>query len=159
MKTISALFITFAGICGAVPPGASTSAPAFLDVNGDGVISESERQAYEEARANARVSGGEKWDSNHDGTVDEGERQAAVAILKGRMDSKVASLFLDLAGEDEMLTLDEFATLPRFAKTPPQVAGNLFNRLDVDQDGYVSLVEFFKGTGRGNPPANAGRPK
>lgn len=155
MKTIPALFLTFAGVCGAVPPGASTSVPAFLDVNGDGVISEAERAAYEESRANARVPGGERWDLNHDGVVDEGERQGAVALLKGRMDAKVATLFLSLAGDDELLTLDEFATLPRFARTPPQVASNLFNRLDEDQDGYVSLGEFFRGTGRGEPPANA----
>ena len=159
MKTISALFITFAGISAAVPPGASTSAPAFLDVDGDGVISESERQAYEESRANARVPGGERWDANHDGALDEGERQTAVAVLKGRMDARVASLFLSLAGDDQQLTLDEFSTLPRFAKSPPQVAANLFNRLDVDQDGQVTLGEFFRGTGRGNPPANAARPR
>ena len=142
-----------------MPPSASTSAPAFLDVNGDGVISEAERAAYEESRAEARTQGGEKWDSNHDGVVDEGERQAATAVLKGRVDAKVASLFLNLAGDDRQLTLDEFAMLPRFAKSPPQVPANLFNRLDVDQDGYVTLTEFFKGTGRGTPPTNSSRPR
>lgn len=130
---------------------------AFLDLNGDGTISESERQAYEESRANGRVRGGERWDSNGDGAVDEVEREAAVAKLKGRMDRKVASLFLDLAGEDGRLVLEEFSALPRFATSPPQVAENLFKSMDADRDGFVSLAEFFKGTGRGTPPANAGR--
>ena len=149
MKTFTALSLTFAGICAAVPPGASTSTPAFLDLNGDGVISEMERQAYEESRANARVQGGNGWDTNGDGIVDEDERQAAIAKLNKQLDAKVASLFLALAGDDALLTLDEFSTLPRFTQSPPEVAATLFNRLDADDDGFVTLAEFFGGTGRG----------
>jgi Ca2+-binding EF-hand superfamily protein len=142
MKTLLVPSLVLAGVCAAVPPGMTTSVPAFLDVDGDGKISEMERQAYE----------------NGDGTVDETERQAAVTELKGRMDAKVASLFLDLAGDDALLTLAEFASLPRFANNPPQVPENLFNHMDDDENGFVTLEEFFKGTGRGKPPSPPGKP-
>jgi hypothetical protein len=157
MKLSPVILIAFAlaGVCAAVPPGATTSVPAFLDVNGDGTISEGERQAYQESRANARAGGAQDWDSNGDGTVDEAERQGAVAELTRRMDAKVASLFLDLAGEDALLSLAEFSSLPKFANTPPEVPANLFGKLDADANGSVTLAEFFKGTGRGNPPAGA----
>jgi Ca2+-binding EF-hand superfamily protein len=98
------------------------------------------------------------WDSNGDGVVDETERQAAVTELKGRMDNKVASLFLDLAGDDQLLTLEEFSTLPKFSHVPPHVPANLFNHMDADQNGVVTLEEFFKGTGRGKPPSPPGKP-
>ena len=45
--------------------------------------------------------------------------------------------------------------LPKFAHTPPEVPANLFAKLDADANGSVTLAEFFKGTGRGNPPAGA----
>ena len=158
MKTLLFPSLVLAGVCAAVPPGMTTSIPAFLDVDGDGKISEMERQAYEESRANSRGQGSKAWDANGDGTVDESERQAAVTELKGRMDKKVASLFLDLAGDDAQLTLEEFSTLPKFSNVPPQVPANLFNHMDADENGFVTLEEFFKGTGRGKPPSPPGKP-
>ena len=139
----------------AVPPTLQTGIPAFLDTDGDGTISEAERQAFAESRAAARQSGGARnWDTNGDGTVDEEERLAAVAALKARLETKLASLFLDLAGDDSVLTLEEFSTLPQFKNVPPQTAANLFNLLDADDDGFVTVGEFFKGIGRGKPPTS-----
>jgi hypothetical protein len=158
MKTLLVPSLVLAGVCAAVPPGMTTSVPAFLDVDGDGKISEMERQAYEESRASSRSQGSKVWDANGDGTVDETERQTAVTELKARMDAKVASLFLDLAGDDALLTLAEFSTLPRFANNPPQVPANLFDHMDNDENGFVTLEEFFKATGRGKPPSPPGKP-
>jgi hypothetical protein len=158
MKFPYFLPLVLCGLCWAVPPGASTGIPAFLDTDGDGKVSEAERQAFAESRAAAREGGSasgkgnSKWDSNGDGTVDESEREAAVQALKSRLDAKLANLFLDLAGDDELLSLEEFATLPQFKNVPPQTAANLFNLLDADDDGSVTLAEFFQGIGRGNAP-------
>jgi hypothetical protein len=149
MKISILLTVLLAGVCQAVPPGAKTSIPAFLDTNGDGKISEAERQAFADSRAATRGGGNRNWDSNGDGVVDEDERIAAVAALKARLEAKVASLFLDLAGDDGLLTLEEFSTLPQFKNVPPQTAANLFNLLDTDDDGFVTLEEFFHGIGRG----------
>ena len=148
------LAIVAISVSHAAPPGLQTGIPAFLDTDGDGKISEAERQAFAESRAAARSSGGPKnWDTNGDGTIDEEERLAAVVTLKTRLETKLASLFLDLAGDDSLLTLEEFATLPQFKNVPPQTAANLFNLLDTDDDGFVTVAEFFKGIGRGHPPA------
>ncbi|MEK7953457.1 EF-hand domain-containing protein [Luteolibacter soli] len=159
MKTPLFPWLVLAGVCVAVPPGMTTSTAAFLDVNGDGNISELERQAYDEARNSSRGQGNKIWDTNGDGQVDETERQAAVVELKNRMDQKVASLFLDLAGDDQLLTLEEFSTLPRYSHVPPHVPANHFNHMDENEDGFVTLEEFFKGTGRGKPPAPPGQTK
>lgn len=153
MKLRFFLSLVLIGACWAVPPGASTGIPAFLDTDGNGKISEAERQAFAESRAAARSGGDRSWDTNGDGAVDEAERLAAVETLKSRLETKLASLFLDLAGDDELLSLEEFATLSQFKNVPPQTAANLFNLLDSDDDGAVTLAEFFRGLGRGGPPA------
>jgi hypothetical protein len=140
----------------AAPPQMATGVPAFLDTDGDQKISEAERQAFDQARAKGRDKDTQpkNWDRNADGTVDEEERLAAVATLKNEVKVKLAYLFLDLAGDDGALTLAEFSTLPQFKHQPPQPAANLFKRLDENDDGLVTIEEFFKQTGRGGPPSN-----
>lgn len=135
----------------------ATGVPAFLDTDGDGKISEAERTAFSESRAKSRDKDASpiNWDTNGDGTVDEEERLAAVATLKNRQKMKLAHLFLDLAGDDGALTLAEFSTLPQFNHHSPQPAANLFKRLDENDDGLVTIEEFFKQTGRGGPPPHA----
>ena len=155
MNTKLLLAVFTIGLAQAVPPSLQTGIPAFLDTDGDGKISEAERQAFVESRAASRQSKGPKnWDTNGDGTIDEEERAAAVAALKTQLETKLTALFLDLAGDDSLLSLEEFSTLPQFQNVPPQTAANLFNLLDVDDDGFVTLEEFFKGIGRGKPPVS-----
>ena len=155
ISTLLAALLIQAAI--AVPPQMATGVPAFLDTDGDGKISDAERQAFNESRAKGRDKDSERtnWDTNGDGTVDEEERLAAVETLKSKMKVKLAYLFLDLAGDDGVLSLEEFSSLPQFKHTPPQPAANLFKRLDENDDGLVTIEEFFKQTGRGGPPPHS----
>jgi hypothetical protein len=149
------LFIlaALAGLAHGGPAPLATGIPAFLDTDGDGVISEAERQAFIEARKDARGGGAPDWDSDGNGTIDDGERAAAVASLQAKVDEKRTELFGKIAGDDGDLTRDEFGTLPPFAKVPPVTVDLLFNLLDANKDGTVTLEEFLAGI-RGSAPAS-----
>jgi len=140
------------------PPPLATGIPTFLDTNRDGVISEAERQAFVEARKEAR-GGPPDWDSDGDGTINDAERAAAVAILQAKVDEKRSQLFAAIAGDDEVLTLDEFAALHPFANVPLPTIQRLFDLLDADGNGEVTFEEFLAGINRvPAAPPNGGPP-
>jgi Ca2+-binding EF-hand superfamily protein len=152
MKT--KLFIMIAASAGIAlaspqaPTAAAGSIPDWLDTDGDGVISELERQAFVEARRNAAESLASQWDTNGDGVIDEEERAAAVEELKGRATARLTQLFLSVTGNDETLSSAEFAALVP-ADMPAEVVGLLFGMLDANNDGVIDLDEFLSVVGGG----------
>jgi hypothetical protein len=146
------LVAALAGVAHGGPAPLATGIPAFLDTDGNGVISEAERQAFIETRKDARGGAAPDWDSDGNGTVDDGERAAAVAALQAKVEEKRAELFGKIAGDDGELTRGEFGSLPPFGKVPPVTVDLLFNLLDTDKDGTVTLEEFLGGI-RGSAPA------
>ena len=100
-----ALFVA-AALAG--PGPLSTGIPAFLDADGDGSISEAERQAFVEARKEARGGSTPHWDTDGDGEVGEEERATAVAELQSRIDQKRSELFAGVAGDDGTLFRTQF---------------------------------------------------
>lgn len=149
-KLIIALFAG-AGIALASPQAPTAAAgyiPDWLDTDGDGVISELERQAFVEARKSAAESLAAQWDTNGDGVIDEEERAAAIAELKERALEKLTELFLAAAGEDEVLTLDEFAAVAPDG-IPAETIAVLFGLMDANGDGEVTLDEFLAIAGSG----------
>lgn len=145
----------------ATPPQAPTAAagsiPEWLDSDGDGVISELERQAFAESRRAAVGSLQEQWDTNGDGVIDEDERAAAIAELKARAQAKLSEMFLIAAGEDEELTLAEFAAFAPDGM-PESVVADLFAMLDANADGVVTLQEFLMMTSAGGDVTIPGIP-
>ena len=157
MKTkLIALMIAGVGIAFAAPEAPTSAAgkiPAWLDTDGDGVISELERQAYIEARRAAVGSLSQQWDTNGDGVIDDDERAAAIEELKARANARISELFLAAAGEDEVLTIEEFAALAP-EQIPAEVVSMLFGMLDADNDGQITLDEFLNFAGPPtSPPA------
>ena len=134
------------------------SIPEWLDLDGDGVISEAERQSWIESRREAAKKMFHMWDEDEDGSVNEDEREAGIAALRGRVQEKRSELFLKIAGEDGELTLEEFASGHPMSRLPELLVGRMFDHLDADDDGIVTEEEFLGslghrvgGPGRGNP--------
>lgn len=161
MKTkLILVFFASAGMAVAAPEAptaAAGSIPEWLDTDGDGVISELERQAFAESRRDAVGSLQRQWDINGDGVIDEEERAAAIADLKARAKQKLTDLFLVAAGEDGVLRLEDFAALAPEGM-PDKVVASLYAMLDKDGDGEVTLEEFLSVTGPGGGIARPGGP-
>jgi hypothetical protein len=135
----------------AVPESLQTGIPAFLDLDGDGQISEEERQAFVDSRKRAPRGGAAEWDTDGDGVISPEERAAAVAALRARVNERRAELFASLAGDDGVLTVEEFSSLPMLANASEQAISRLFSLLDADGDGLVTLEEFLAGVRGGAP--------
>jgi Ca2+-binding EF-hand superfamily protein len=121
------------------------SLPDFLatyDTNGDGMIDEEERQAMVEARKAAREERRAEIDTDGDGVISEEERQAARQAVRDRIEAKRQERFNEIAGEDGLLSLEEFSALPQFANVDPERVAALFNHLDTDDSGFVTFEEF-----------------
>jgi hypothetical protein len=148
------------GIGTAAPePGgpAAGRIPDWLDTDGDGVLSEAERQAFAESRRNASEGLHQQWDTNGDGVVDDDERQAGIDALRAKAEEKRCELFEAAAGGDGELTLEEFSALHPLTKLPDEVVEALFGMLDGDGDGVVTKDEFLDATGRSaGPPDHPG---
>lgn len=153
-KILIALLLGF-GLAGAapqLPQGATSQIPAWLDTNGDGFLSELERQAFAEARKNADKSLTEQWDKDDDGDLDETEQQSAMEALAQEARKKLGELFMKVAGDDGQLSIAEFITINPVAEMPSERAGQLFNLLDTDKGGLVSMNEFIANSGGPQPP-------
>ncbi|MGB0326545.1 MAG: EF-hand domain-containing protein [Akkermansiaceae bacterium] len=129
--------------------------PEFLqqyDVNEDGVIDEEERQAIREARRAAREERRAAIDTDGDGEISAEEREAAREDIRERMAERRAEKFAEIAGDDGLLSLEEFAAIPGIARLPEERVAALFGRLDADESGDVSLEEFNGRLRRSRPP-------
>jgi Ca2+-binding EF-hand superfamily protein len=132
--------------------GDGTGLPAYLshyDVNNDGAIDEEERQVMEQARDQIRKQLRKDWDVNGDGTIDAPEREQAKTRLRDMIAECRVTRFWDAESDtdaDEELSYDEFIVLPGMAKKlaeKPDVVQAIFDRLDSDDNGTVSLDEFL----------------
>lgn len=125
--------------------------PAFLkqfDIKGnpdgtpDGILDEEERQAMREALREQRQDRIDQWDTDGDGVLSPDEIAAARESVRQRIEERRIEHFLKVAGEDEMLSLEEFLALPPFKDRDPAIPTSIFNMMDRDKSGLVSAEEF-----------------
>lgn len=119
--------------------------PEFLqeyDVNEDGKIDEEERQAIKAARKAAREAHRAEIDTDGDGEISKEERETARDAIRTEIEAKRAEKFAEIAGEDALISAEEFAAIPHLENAPAELIEALFGRLDADESGDMSLEEF-----------------
>ncbi len=124
--------------------------PYFLqiyDVNGDGVLSEEEKQAAKDARAARRAERLAAIDTDGDGVISDAEREAAMAAHQAAIEAKRTERFNEAdTNGDGCLDLAEFSAIEAMvalAEEYPDRPAKIHDRMDADDDGCVSLEEFL----------------
>lgn len=149
MKKSLPLIAVFLGgvfVAPAEDRSAGDSLPRFLkqfDTNEDGIIDVEERQAIADLRSSLRDLSRKSIDSNQDGEIKRDEIEAAREILRIKIDERRLEMFQKFAGEDNLMTIEEYATIPGSENLPDFVFEGIFERLDTDGSGDVSIEEFF----------------
>ena len=125
--------------------------PEFLakfDLDDNGLLDEEERQAARADRRDRARERREEWDADGDGEISDVEREAARQALRAKIEENRRERFFEVAnGDDGALNLEEFAAigaLERLAERRPEALQKIFNRLDEDGDGSVSIEEFIR---------------
>jgi Ca2+-binding EF-hand superfamily protein len=122
------------------------SLPDFLkrfDTNEDGKIDEEERQAIADLRAKLHSEKQKSIDSNLDGQIQKSEVEFARRILRSKIDERRQQKFREIAGEDNLISRDEFATIPGSETLPEFISSAIFEHLDTDDSGEISFGEFL----------------
>ena len=138
----SALMLSGISFAHAEGPPPLTKFLKLFDLNGDGVLNEEERQAAKLALELKREEFIAKWDTNHDGKLSADEIQKLRRAIIEQIIAKRRAVFLKFAGEDELMSKEEFAHMPIFAEKDPVNVVALFERLDHDHDGSLTFAEF-----------------
>jgi len=123
--------------------------PAFLavyDLNGDGVLSQEERDAMNADRRDRHERWVTEWDTNRDGTVAGEECDAARTNIQRRVELTREARFAQAdTNADSFLSFEEFCAIPpvaRLAVVHPDAPQAIFDGLDANDDSLVSLEEF-----------------
>ena len=147
MRIFTLLFITIVAVAFAKEKVfGSGSLPAFLkhfDTNSDDLIDEEERQAIRDLRAKLREKKRTSIDLDQDGEISENEVSMARAALREQMEQRRLQKFSSIAGEDDLISREEYLTIPGVRNLPDFIFEAVWSRLDTDGSGHVSPEEFL----------------
>jgi hypothetical protein len=122
------------------------SLPEFLqqfDTNNDGEIDEEERQAIRDLRAKMRDHQKKSIDLNEDGEVSPDEIEAARDALRIKIEARRLAKFSSIAGEDALISREEYNTIPGIDRLPDFVFEAIWGRLDIDGSDDITAKEFL----------------
>lgn len=151
MKTSRALLLSFSlGLLLAQaeePATKDKSRPEFLqqfDSNEDGIIDEEERQAIRDLREVMVLEQRNTIDLDQDGRISPEEIQSARNALRQSIEARRLDKFTAIAGDDGLISEEEYSQIPGANRLPAYVLTAIFNRLDADADGVISAEEFLR---------------
>lgn len=114
-----------------------------FDKDGDGTLSDAERDAMRDARRDERMK---RLDTDEDGKVSEEERQAAQQEREDRRAARMAQL--DTDGDGQVSDAERSAAMAGRAK-------EMHGRLDADGDGKLTPAEVANARRLGDDPTKA----
>jgi Ca2+-binding EF-hand superfamily protein len=123
------------------------SLPDFLkhfDTNSDGVIDEEERQAIRDLRAKLREEKRTSIDLDRDGQISKDEIAIARTALREQIEQRRLEKFSSIAGEDDLISPEEYTTIPGVSTLPDFIFDAIWSRLDTDGSGDISPDEFLQ---------------
>lgn len=138
----TALMLSGISLLHAEGPPPLTEFLKLFDLNNDGVLNLEERQAAKRALELTHEEFLAKWDTNHDGRLSLDEIRALRRSIIEHIMAKRRAIFHKFAGEDELMSKEEFASMPIFADKDPVKVGAVFEHLDHDHDGSLTFLEF-----------------
>ena len=122
------------------------SLPDFLkhfDTDADGIIDEEERQAIRDLRTKLRQEKRKSIDLNQDGEISKDEIAGARRAIRARIEERRLLKFSEIAGEDFLISPEEYATIPGMHTLPDVIFEAIWDRLDTDGSGDISAGEFL----------------
>lgn len=120
--------------------------PDFLkhfDTNSDGEIDEEERQAIRDLRSKLREKKRTSIDLDQDGNISGKEVAMARAVLREQIEQRRQEKFSSIAGEDDLISPEEYLTIPGVSTLPDFIFNAIWSRLDADGSGDISPDEFL----------------
>jgi len=120
--------------------------PVFLshyDTNEDGVIDVEEEQAIREYGFQLGKERRNSIDSDDDGIISQDEIKAARKSIRKLIKARRVQYFKAIAGEDDVISEEEFLIHPALANLTEEMKQAIFARLDADQNGEVTTEEFL----------------
>jgi Ca2+-binding EF-hand superfamily protein len=123
-------------------PSVPTEFLKLFDLDRDGVLNEEERPAARKALSKGRAEFIARWDTNKDGKLSLAEVRVLRRAIISHIMAMRRSIFIEFAGTDELMSQEELASMPIFAEKDPSMIEEIFNRLDRDESGLLSFLEF-----------------
>jgi Ca2+-binding EF-hand superfamily protein len=114
----------------------------LFDANNDGVLDAEERLAARKSIEQKRADFIAKWDANGDGWLSFSEMAAIREAVIARIEAIRLEKFNDIAGDDSLISPEEFAAIPALADKDTERVNELFEFLDKDDSGFISFDEF-----------------